>query len=175
MITEKYFIDDIKNLSIDSNTYKKLLEVYTLYECIQLGGEVDPGCLIDDLLKTLFAGAFNDFNIPVSFLNTPVGYVLFTVKYGCKTNNSFTAIEVAHLVNKTKSLISYDVKNDKIIYSRHGKGKSILINETNLIKYMEDKGFSQDEAIERINLFLKLRNQEKLSLDEISKIINQET
>lgn len=167
MIDKKLFIDEIEKLNVSSSTNEKLLKLYDLYLDLQLGGKIASD-LPDELLNELFKSAYDAFSIPMSFINSYLGEVLFTVKFGCRQENSFTPIEVALLTSRTKALISHDMNNGKLNYKRHGQGKSIIISERDLFKYMKDKGFTESQCNERLGLFLKLK-QKDLKLNEIKK------
>ena len=173
MITKDTFLNELNthNIDKDPDAYKKFLRVYDLY---QLGGDPNTSSLVDELLEYLFAPklANSDFYISSSFINSPIGNVLFAAKFNSNSNNLFTLTEVALLTNKSKSLVSIDLKNNNLIVTRLGKG-TFFISEADLITYMELKNFSISTAKKRIHEFLNLKNQ-NIPLPEIKAKLNQE-
>lgn len=172
MIEKALFVKAIKDLNICTETYNKLLKIYDAYIAIQFDSNytLKPQ-FIDRVLETLFKGELKDYTIPIDFINSPVGHVLFTVRFNCLEENFYSPIEVALIVSKTKALISHDIKMEKLTCSRNGK--NIIISEKNLLPYMISKGFSEAEAKKRISTFLKLKHK-NLKFSEIKKQINFE-
>lgn len=173
MISQDTFLNELNanNINKDSEAYKKFLQVYDLY---QIGGDSNTSYLVDDLLEYLFAPKLtnSDFYISSSFINSPIGNVLFAAKFNSSSNNLFTLTDVALLTNKTKSLISMDIKNKNLIVTKLGKG-TFFISEAELITYMELKNFSVSSAKKKIHEFLHLKNQ-NIPLPEIKAKLNQE-
>ncbi|MFT8349211.1 hypothetical protein [Clostridium saccharoperbutylacetonicum] len=156
----------------DSDIYQKFISVYDLY---QFGGDSDTSSLIDELLEHLFSSKLKNSNfcIPFTFINSPIGNVLFTTKFNNNSNNnSFTLAEVAILTNRSRALISMDLKASNLNASIFGKG-TFFVTMPNLIEYMESKNFSTSVSKKRIHDFLTLKNQ-GLPLAEIKSKLNQE-
>jgi hypothetical protein len=173
MVNKDAFLNQIKTFDIDSSTYDKLIDLYELYDLQQLGGNISLGSAVDITLSALFKGALDDFSIPASFINSPVGHVIFSLKFGSKKELSFTPKEVALLISKTKALISHDIKDTKKLNAtRHGNGKSLIISESDLVSYMKDKGFSEIESYNRIDLFIKLKS-ENMKMDDIKEQLDK--
>lgn len=167
MINKDVFLNQLKTLNINTDTYNRLIKLYDDYRSQHFGGNINLGSTVDLILTELFKGALDDFSIPISFINSPVGNVIFSLKFGIKKNNYFTPNEVALLTSKTKALVSHDIRyTKKLNASTHSNGKRFIISESDLISYMKDKGLSETESFNKINLFLKLKN-EGMNLDSI--------
>lgn len=173
MISQDTFLNElaVNNINKDPEAYKKFLQVYDLY---QIGGDYNTSCLVDELLEYLFAPKLtnSDIYISSSFINSPIGNVLFAAKFNSNSNNLFTLTDVAILTNKTKSLVSFDIKNKTLNVTKLGKG-TFFISEADLITYMELKNFSVSSAKKKIHEFLHLKNQ-NIPLPEIKSKLNQE-
>lgn len=172
MVDKSTFISKVNELSIDTKITEDLIKAYDLYASIQFGGNPDPDLLNlpDHILKVLFSNPF-DFSIPMSFINSPIGEVLFKIKFNLESEAYFTPLEISIIINKTKSLISYDIKNELLVASKHGK--NLVITKSSLINYMNLKGFTHEMSIKKINSFLKLKNS-NTPLKEIKFILNPE-
>lgn len=159
MIEKTLFINKIKDLNVCPDTYNNLLQIYDTYMDIQLGGKCALKLsFVDGILENLFKGEFKEYTIPMDFINSSVGHVLFAVRFGCLEENLYSPGEVGLIISKTKALISHDISKGKLICSRNGK--NIIISEKNLLPYMISKGFSEEEAQQRITTFLKLKHKD---------------
>lgn len=112
-------------------------------------------------------GAYHSFSIPMEFINSPVGSVLFTVKFGAP-KRTFGSKDITRILGVTRSLLSHDLGKTLIAFKSY---RPILVNETDLINYMSSKGLLPEESRERIDSYLMLIS-EKASDDEISKTID---
>lgn len=174
MIDKDTYLLEIEKLNIDEDHNIKFIECYDIYAALLFGGVMDLSeSLVDSLLEYLFKGALNDYNIPSSFISSPIGTVLFTVKFNINKSYSFTPAEASAILCKTKSLIFYDINNQNLPVTRLGE-KSLIIKESDLIKYLEYKGLTADEAHSRIMKF-KLLKEKKLSLTDIKKYFSKES
>lgn len=173
MITKDTFLNELNanNINKDPEAYEKFLQIYDLY---QIGGDSNTSYLVDELLEYLFAPKLtnSDFYISSSFINSPIGNVLFAAKFNSKSNNLFTLTEVALLTNKSKALVSIDIKNNNLSVTKLGKG-TFFISEADLIAYMKLKNFSVSSAKKKIHEFLHLKNQ-NIPLNKIKVKLNQE-
>lgn len=173
MISKKLFLNELNKLNINENNifYEKFILAYEIY---LNGGDFNAWTLVDELLEYLFCPNVKspDFCILSNFLNSPIGIILFTIKYSNNSiNKIFTVVEAATIVNKSKSTLLLEIRNNTLISSN--LDSIILIYENDLITYMKHKGFSLDDAKKRISKFVDLKNK-NLSLAEIKSEINQE-
>lgn len=173
MISKKLFLNELNKLNINENNifYEKFIFAYDIY---LNGDDFNAWTLVDELLEYLFCPNVKspDFCIPSNFLNSPIGIILFTIKYSNNSiNKIFTVVEAAVIVNKSKSTLLLEIRNNTLISSN--LDSIILIYENDLITYMKLKGFSLDDAKNRISKFIDLKHK-NLSLAEIKSEINQE-
>lgn len=172
MITKDVFLNELNtyNLTEDPIIYKKFIQAYDLY---QIGGDSTASSLVDELLEYLFSPnlKFSDFYIPRNFLNLPIGLVLFSAKFNSNSNNLFTLTEVALLTNKSKAMISIDMKNNHLMTTKLSKG-SFVVSEADLIAYMQLRNFSLSAAKDKIHKLLVLKNK-NIPLSEIKTKLNQ--
>lgn len=156
MISFSEFDENLKNLKLDnnSNIYIKLLNFYNLY---QNGGYCDFGD-IDSILEDLFCiyKKSNDFYIPISFINSAIGQVLFTLKFKIDTKVSFRISDICNMLNCTRSLISKDIKSGKL--RTNANNGHYIIEKNDLINYMQLKGLSLLDANKLIKIYLKEKN-----------------
>lgn len=124
--------------------------------------------LVTEILEYLFQDKFSDsYSIPIEFINSSIGKVLFSLKFGLP-ERAYNTTEITIIMGITRALISHDLKNKDIIVSRIGR--NIIVYERNLIEYMKSKDMSNEEIKKRISTYLKL-NAEGVDDAEIRKQI----
>lgn len=153
MVSFYEFNENLEQLKIScsSNEYKKLLHFYELY---QNGGSCDFGD-VDFILEDLFSiyKKSNDFYIPMSFINSAIGQVLFTLKFRIDTTMSFKISDICNILKCTRSLISKDIKKGKL--STNINNGHYTIEKNDLLNYMQLKGYSLTDANNLIKVYLK--------------------
>lgn len=173
MIQKKEYLDELKKLNISTTLFNKFLKAYEEYESIQLGGTSNSATFIDEILEDLFCTKFsNDIYIPLTFISSPIGNVLFSIKFSSRSSNIFSPSEISIIANRATSLISIDIKNNKLIATKLGTS-TYVINENDLIQYMLSKGFSLNIIHTRISNFLALKSK-NFSLKVIKEKLSQD-
>lgn len=151
-------------------TLSKFEKAYDLYKRLNYSPVNSESIDIsNELLSFLFETASGSYCIPMSFIESPVGIVLFSLKFGVP-EQYFTTSDVEIIAQISRSLISIDLSHKKITVFK--PGRNILITRSSLINYMETKGISRLESTERINTFLELKSL-KVSKQEISLAIKK--
>lgn len=164
--------DVLKKIKGDHKIIKKKLEkVYELSKRLHIfGAEMDrteAHDLVAEILEYLFKDKFsNTFSVPMNFISSALGKVLFSVEFGV-AEAVYTTAEISIIMNKTRALISHDFKNGDIKAIK--KGRNIVVYERDLMRYMmTKKNMSKDEVTQRISLYTKLKHQ-GLTDEEIKK------
>lgn len=153
MVSIYEFNENLEQLKINSSSteYKKLLHFYELY---QNGDSCQFGD-IDSILEDLFSiyKKSNDFHIPMSFINSAIGQVLFTLKLKIDTTMSFRISDICNILKCTRSLISKDIKKGRL--STNINNGHYTIEKTDLLNYMQLKGYLLLDANNLIKDYLK--------------------
>lgn len=150
------------NTAIKGNTKlrEKLDRAYELSKKLESGEIIkqqEAHTLVKEILETFFKTPFSDsFSIPINFIESPLGKMLFGLKFGIP-EKAYTTAEITAIMGKTRSLISHDSKNGLVRSEK--KGKNIIIYENDLIDYMISKGMSRTEAKKRISLYQQFKEQ----------------
>ncbi len=171
MISKSIFENELNQYNLNPQQFSLFVNIYNSYIDLCSGKCIPPENIdtVSNALSILFKGKYTDFSIPYNFIDSAVGCVLFSVKFGAQ-EAIFTPIEVATITNKTKSLISHDIKNLKLCASMYNK--SYTITKSSLISYMCNKGYSREHSLELINTFSKLKSN-GYSLKDISLELNK--
>lgn len=138
-----------------SELVKKFEEVYE-YASNQKEMDCTAVNLVDRLLEILFKLP-TTYMIPYSFINSPVGRVLFSVKFW-NDEAVFSTAEIVLIMGRTRSLISHDLKNEVLIGQKMGRKQIIYVYQTDLVNYMVSKNIPREEAIRRIEKYKKLKS-----------------
>lgn len=164
-------IDDIeKNNYLKDDLKKELRKIYQKYK----GGMINEDekqklkIRVDEILESIFKTAFS-YVIPMEFINSPLGNMLFKIKLDINNNIMYGIPELMIIANKSKQLISHDYHNGNLVAIEAGKNKRILMTEEEVYKYLISVGrnkFTPEEAKKRIQIFNKM-NREGFSEDEI--------
>lgn len=178
MIDRTIFLKEVNNLELEKNLYDKMMEIYNHYCESIFSGKVDPNTsiLVDHLLDHMFSSTYNtEINIPLSFINSSIGEVLFTLKFNsvnAAVDNLFTPADVSIIADRTLSTISLDITTNKLQAYVLGK-KTYIITEKNLLSYLINRNFSIEIASKRIKKYLLLRSQ-NLTNSKIKEMLNQD-
>lgn len=178
MIDKTLFKREINNLTSDKDLYDKLFRLYDIYAESLISGKLDSNSklLVDEALDYLFSNSYNkEINIPLSFINSIVGQVLFSIKFSTLTSatndNLFTPADVSIIANKTLSTISLDISTNRLKAYTLGK-KTYIIFQKDLISYLLDRNFTLIEAEDKIKNYLLLRDK-NIPSKEIKNLLNQ--
>lgn len=141
----------------DKIVLDKFTTAYDLYNGLSTNSNSSTNNteVANELLSYLYNTNSNFCAIPMEFINSPVGTVLFSLKFGVP-EPEFTTSQIEIIAGISRSLISRDLDNDKIV--AYKQGRNIIVTKTNLINYMKSKGFSYNESIEKINAFQNKKN-----------------
>ena len=170
MISRKAFEEEVENLlgtiSNAKGVIKKLERAYELTFNLQKADRHEAHSLVSEILEYLFKDKFSSsYSIPIEFIESNLGKILFSLKFGL-TDAVYSTAEITIIVDKTRSLISYDKKHNNLKAEK--KGRNIMVYERDLLDYIESKGFSKNEAKSRLEKYLRLKNS-GLSEEEIRK------
>lgn len=128
---------------------------------------------VDKILEGMFKTAFS-FYIPMDFINSALGHMLFEIKLDIENSKMYGFTELMIIADKSKQMIFNDYHKGKLTGIETGKMKRVLVTEDALFKYITTIGrntFSPDEARRRIQLFNKM-NRDGLSDEEIRTVLN---
>lgn len=160
-------VEKINQLKQNPELRSKMDEAYNLLNKIDGLNDDEKEraqTLVREILEAFFKDSFSEsFSVPIEFIESPLGKMLFSLKFGVP-EREYTATEVTAIMGRTRALISYDKKTDRLASGE--KGKNTVILEKDLIAYMKSKNMSMDEIDERLKLFRKLKI-EGFSNDEI--------
>ena len=123
---------------------------------------------VDELLEGMFKTAFS-FSIPMDFINSPIGRMLFEIKLDIGNTMMYGFAELMIIADKSKQMIFHDYRNGNLTGIETGKKKRVLVTEDAVYEYITTVGrkpFSPEEAKRRIQIFKKM-NREGFSDDEI--------
>lgn len=139
-----------------------------VYEYASNQKEIDYNAvnLVNRLLETLFRLP-TTYMIPFEFIDSPVGRVLFSVKFW-GDEELFSTAEIILIMGKTRALISHDFKNEILIGKKMGRKQNIFVYESDLVNYMISKNMTKEEALSRIEKYKKLKGM-NLDYDKIKK------
>lgn len=132
----------------------------------------DTHKLVSELLQYLFKNKFSStYSVPIEFIESDIGKVLFTLKFGLAENIYFTSSLTA-ILGVSRNWISKASIQGLLKTSKKGKSKNLIVYERDLVKYMESRGMSKEEIESRLAQYYKLKS-EGLSDEEIKEIINK--
>ncbi len=117
----------------------------------------EASIIVDKLLKKLFKLP-TTYMIPGDFIDSPIGRVLFSVKFW-RDEEMYTSADLVAIMNITRALVSHDLAEENLIGQRIGRKRNIYIYKSDLIKYMASKGIPHDEIEKRISVYKKCQNQ----------------
>lgn len=165
-------------LKRNSKLNDKLDRAYELSKKLESGEIIKPQeahKLVKEILEIFFKDPFSDsFSIPMRFIESPLGKMLFGLKFGIP-EKAYTTAEITAIMGRTRALISHDSKNGLVRSEK--KGRNIIIYENDLIDYMVSKGMSHTEAQKRITLYQHFKEQGydiKQIKDKIELAISEE-
>lgn len=178
MIEKSLFKKEVSNFTEDEKLYNKLINLYEIYSSACISGKVDirSKLEVDSLLDYLFSNTYNtEINIPLSFINSNIGHVLFSIKFSTSAaeDNLFTPADVSIIANRTLSTISLDITTNKLKATILGK-KTYIIFQKDLISYLIDRNMTLIEAENRIEKYLLLREKDLTSKEIKSLLKNQD-
>lgn len=158
----------LEKVNDKTNLKEKLENAYDLSKKLHVFGEhvdrIEAHELVSEILEYLFKDKFStSYSIPIEFIESEIGKVLFTLKYGL-AEAVYTTGEITIILGKTRALISHDVKEGNVRASK--KGRNIIMYERDLIQYMRSKNMSNDEVQMRLSLYSKLK-EKGLNIKEI--------
>jgi hypothetical protein len=164
-------INDIdKNINFSVEIKKDLNIIYQQYKAMK-EGDIDRQELkkrVDDVLENMFNTPFS-FSIPMEFINSPVGKILFEIKLDIGNSLMYGFAELTIIADKSKQMICNDYRNGLLEGIETGKKKRVLVYEDAVYKYITTAGrkpITQEEAKWRIQTFNKM-NREGFSEEEI--------
>lgn len=158
-------IENIKsNKEITADHKKEIIDIYNEYKKINVK-QVDFVKLqerTEKVLKEIFKIPYMGVLIPLDFINSEIGKVLFKIKLEAEnlTEVIYSVAECAIIADKSKRMILNDITNKRFIsYKNSGQ---YYIKENELIKYLTTVGrktFTEEEAKKRLYLFKQLKDE----------------
>lgn len=170
MVSKQQYISEISEIlkPFEPEILNKFEAAYDFYLGLMDGSSLNASPPnIDELIAYIFKGRFNSYSVPMEFINSPAGNVLFSIKFGA-AKKIFTSKDIRLLLGITRGLISHDLGKTLIAFK---DDKPILVYENEVISYMKSKGLSEKESKDRIEAYIKLSSS-KASDEEISKSID---
>lgn len=165
MVEKLLFQEEVESLLGNGKETKeikdKLDRAYTLastvYEQKKKVDRQEAHSLVTEILEYLFKDKFsNSYSIPIEFIDSAIGNILFSLKFGL-AEAVYTTAEITLIMGNTRALISHDLKHNLIRAAR--KGRNIIVYERDLIQYMVSKGMNKNDARRKLSLYSKLRAQ----------------
>lgn len=128
-----------------------------VYEYASNQKEIDYNAanMVNRLLETLFKLP-TTYMIPFEFIDSPVGRVLFSVKFW-RDEEIFSTAEIILIMGKTRALVSHDLKNETLIGKKMGRKQNIFVYQSDLVNYMISKNMTKEEALKRIDQYKRLK------------------
>lgn len=146
MISRELYFNQVKEILKANNSLnvKEFENLYSFYLNGADSNEIDKTLLCDIIVKKLFdSSLYTSLLVPWNFLDTEVGKVLISVKFGQENSGIFFVSEVTELLGKKQQYISREIKEGKLrAYKRGGK---VIIYRQDLDKYIRDKGLDIKE------------------------------
>jgi uncharacterized FlgJ-related protein len=164
-------INDIDKMNQLSEEFKK--ELHIIYQKYKAMNEqaVDRQELkkrVDEILESMFKTAFS-FAIPMDFINSPLGRMLFEIKLDIGNTMIYGFAELMIIADKSKQMIFHDYRNGHLVGVETGKKKRVFVTEEAVYEYITTVGrnpFTPEKAKKRIQTFNKM-NRDGFSDDEI--------
>lgn len=173
MVSRDRYLEEVEKINgkDDPELRTKVDKVYEMYSRIQhlnIEEKEKAHTLVREILEKVFKAPFSQsYSIPIEFIESDLGEILFSLKFGI-SQREYTASEITAIMNVTRSLISYDKKHSGIKATT--RGKNTFMHESELIKYMKSKGMDPSEIKDRLDMFKKL-NSEGEKLEDIKEKI----
>lgn len=160
-ISKSLYVSELNRLlgpNSQKSIFDKFIKAYDFYEKLKYTDidSIQATILVNNLLEYLFKGKYPDFSIPISFINSPIGTVLFTLRFGIK-QLEFTTTQIEEMLGISRALVSYDKKHGNLVALT--KGRDIFVSFNNLIEYAKSKGILEHVIISNINAYLERTKQ----------------
>lgn len=176
MVSKHRYLEEVEKIlngREDPALRTKIDEAYQMYSRIQdlsIEEKEKAHTLVREILEKVFKAPFsNSYSVPIEFIESELGQILFSLKFGI-SQREYTSSEITAIMDVTRSLISYDKKHSGVKATT--KGRNTVMHESELIKYMQSKGMTQTEIKDRVDLFKKL-SSEGVELEEIKERIRK--
>lgn len=169
------FSELIQGLDMNSETRDKIEIIIKIYEKRNASIQEKEAAarLVDEVLAALFQTQYS-YVVPVSFINTEIGTILFEVKFSHQYY--YSASDAVIILGKTRTNIYHN--RNKGLLKMIKRGGAYFVTEGELRRYMEYKKIPGKEINRRLNAFWKVRKdhyEERISRKEFEELYKKLT
>lgn len=171
-------IKEIKENGQFSETVKsELLSIYDKYLAIKndlISNAAEEKIALKERTEKFIEETFK-FSVPLEFIDSSIGKVLFEIKLDLSYSNMYAGTELVIITQKSKNMINMDFRDGNIQGIGAGTKNRLIVSEDELIRYMVNVGrykMSLEEARERVAIFKKMQSSGSTD-EEIDQVIRE--